>query len=79
MNGRPTSYVNYTLRPCQFVLREDKTLTRYDATNGNQLESVFLSSKRKFVELRLDAGRPNITVKSTKQGGFCNQASRDSI
>jgi len=66
-----------SLRPCQFVLREDKTLTRYDVSNGNCLESAFLSSKRKFMELRFDAGRPNITVKSTQKSGFCNEDSCD--
>ena len=40
-----------SLRPCQFVLRENRTLTRYDVSNGNELESVFLSSKRKFIEV----------------------------
>ena len=58
-------------------MRDDKTLTRYDVSNGNCLESVFLSSKRKFMELRLDAGRPNITVKSTQKSGFCNEDSCD--
>ena len=77
--GRPDLREDWSsLKPCQFVLRsQDKsiesTLTRYDLSNGNQLQSVFLSSKRKFTELRLDAGRPNITVKSNKQTGFCHR------
>ena len=29
------------------------------------------------MELRLDAGRPNITVKSTQKSGFCNEDSCD--
>ena len=62
-----------SLRPCLFVLREDKTLNRYDMDSGRHLQSVFLSSTRKYAELRLNysATQPNVCVKSTKQFEFC--------
>ena len=71
--GRPDLKDN-SLRPCLFVLREDKTLSRYDLDSGKLLQSVFLSSHRKYVEIRLNSSRsqPNVCVKSTKQSGFCN-------
>ena len=70
--GRP-ELKNDSLKPSLFVLREDKTLTRYDLRTGQILESHFLFSTRKFTELRLNAGNPNVLVKSTKLSGFCQE------
>lgn len=72
IQGRPNLKDN-SLRPCLFVLREDKTLNRYDVDTGHLLESVFLSSTRKYAELRLNysGSQPNVCVKSTKQIEFC--------
>ena len=64
--GRP-SLKSDSLKPSLFVLREDKTLTRYDLKTGQTLESHFLSSTRKFTLLTLNCGNPNVLVKSTKQ------------
>ena len=71
--GRPDLKCN-SLKPSLFVLREDKTLTRYDLQTGQILESHFLFATRKFTELRLNAGNPNVLVKSTKNSGFCQES-----
>lgn len=68
----PTS----SLRPSLFVLREDKTLSRYDVQTGQLHQSLYLSSERKFVELSLNAqGQANVVLKSTKLKGFCQNPS----
>ena len=64
--GRP-HLKSDSLKPSLFVLREDKTLTRYDLKTGQILESHFLSSDRKFTSVNLNCGNPNVLVKSTKQ------------
>ena len=74
--GRP-DLKDDSLKPSLFVLREDNTLTRYDLDTGVPLQSVFLSSRRKFVDLRLNANHPNVVVKSTKQTGFCSSDTCD--
>ena len=63
-----------SLRPCLFVLREDTTLSRYDVQSGKLLQCVYLSSSRKYVDLRLNYSniQPNICIKSTKFPGFCD-------
>ena len=69
--GRP-EMKDDSLKPTLFVLREDRTLHRYDLETGQTFQSLFLSSDRKFVELRLNAHHPNVVIKSTKQTGFCH-------